>query len=186
MLAAGPGLPFAATEVAALSRRYRDAARFTGRRATVEAVMDALDGAGFAHIAAHGHFRADNPLFSSIQLADGQLTVYDLERLRRPPRHVVLSACDSGLPTVHPGDELLGLAAALLALGTRTLIATVVPVPDRASTALMLRLHHHMRRGEGPAAALAKAQLDLADSTDSATDTAAKAATAGFVCFGAG
>jgi len=182
VLAAGPGLPHAGAEVATLARRYQDASRFTGRRATVEAVTAALDGAGLAHVAAHGHFRADNPLFSSIRLHDGPLTVYDLERLAEPPAHVVLSACDSGLPTVHPGDELLGLAAALLAMGTRSLIATVVPVPDDASRPLMLRLHQHLSKGEQPAAALAKAQAD----TWRTAATRAQVAASGFVCFGAG
>ena len=55
----------------------------TESRATVEAAMAALDGAGLAHVAAHGHFRADSPLFSSLELADGPLTVHDLERLQR-------------------------------------------------------------------------------------------------------
>jgi len=175
---AGPGLPHAAAEVAALTGR-RAAIRFTGRRAGVDDVTAALDGAELAHIAAHGTFRADNPLFSALHLADGPLTVYDLERLDRPPRTLVLSACDSGLPAVHPGDELIGLAAALLSLGTRGLVATVVPVADRTSKPLMLRLHHHLDAGMGLAAALNKAQRDVADHDDVTRATAL-----GFVCFG--
>jgi CHAT domain-containing protein/tetratricopeptide (TPR) repeat protein len=180
--AAGPGLPHAAAEVAALAGRYPGASRFTGRRATVGAVSAALDGADLAHLAAHGHLRADNPLFSSIELADGPLTVYDVERLDRPPRDVVLSACDSGVPTVHPGDELLGLAAALLAMGTRSLVATVVPVPDEASRPLMLRFHRHLAAGASPAAALAAAQVG----TVGHGHARARAAATGFVCIGAG
>jgi CHAT domain-containing protein len=181
VFAAGPDLPHATAEVAALARR-RAGARLTGRRARVDAVASALDGAGLGHIAAHGSFRADNPLFSALHLADGPLTVYDLERLGRPPRHLVLSACDSGLPAVHPGDELLGLTAALLGLGTRSLVATVVPVPDRTSRPLMLRLHHHLDAGLGPAAALTRAQLDVARRDD----VTARVTALGFVCFGAG
>lgn len=182
VLAAGPGLPHAAAEIASLARRYRDAIRFTGRRARVDAVAAALDGADLAHIAAHGRFRADNPLFSAIELADGPLTVLDLERLGRPPLVMVLSACDSGLPVVHPGDELLGLAAAMLSMGTRGLVATVIPVPDDATRPLMLALHGHLRRGQSPATALASAQRDMAGSTSVRTRVAA----AGFVCLGAG
>jgi tetratricopeptide (TPR) repeat protein len=183
VFASGPGLPHAAAEVVALARRYPDARRFTGRNARVDAVTRALDGADLAHIAAHGHFRADNPLFSSIQLIDGPLTVYDLESLTRPPRHVVLSACESGLPAVHPGDELLGLAAALLAMGTKSLVATVVPVPDDASRPLMLHLHRFLREGKDPAAALALAQTKLGGAGQ---DGAARVAANGFLCFGAG
>jgi tetratricopeptide (TPR) repeat protein len=182
VLASGPGLPHATAEVAALARRYPGSSRFTGRRAQVDSVRAALDGAELGHIAAHGHLRADNPLFSSLQLVDGPLTVYDLERLGRPPRHIVLSACNSGLPAVHPGDELLGLASALLAMGTRSLVAAVVPVPDSASRPLMLRFHQLLDEGHRPAAALAGAQQDLSGRGTPASRVAA----IGFVCFGAG
>jgi CHAT domain-containing protein len=43
---------------------------------------------------------------------------------------LVLSSCDLALTDRHPGDELLGLAAVLLAMGRRTIVASVVPIPD--------------------------------------------------------
>jgi hypothetical protein len=181
VLAAGPDLPYAAAEVADLAARHPDALRLTGPDATVAAVTRALDGAGLAHVAAHGRFRADNPLFSALSLVDGPLTVHDLERLDRPPRQVVLSACESGLSAVHPGDELVGLAAALLALGVGSLVGSVVPVPDEASRPVMLSLHRHLRDGLGPAAALMLARREQPDRA-----SASWVAAAGFVCFGAG
>lgn len=181
VLVAGPGLPHALTEVRTLARRYAGARRLAGARATCRAVCAALDGAELAHVAAHGCFRADNPLFSSLQLADGPLTVYDLEALKQAPRTVVLSACDSGLSDVQPGDELMGLAAAMFALGTRTLIASVFPVPDARTRALMLAFHTGLRSGLVPAVALARAQSRIA-----ATGPAGLATAAAFVCFGAG
>jgi hypothetical protein len=177
VLVAGPGLPGAAAEVAALGRRYPGATRLTGRRATAGAVAAALDGAALGHVAAHGRFRADNPLFSSLLLADGPLTVYDLEALRRAPTALVLSSCESGVSSVHPGDELMGLAASLLALGTSTLVASVSPVPDVATTPIMVELHRRLREGDSLSAALAAAQARAAsDDPPAAT----------FVCFGAG
>lgn len=182
VLIAGPHLPHAALEVEALARSYRRAAeRIAGPEATVDAVKASLNGAGLAHLAAHGVFRADNPLFSSIELADGRLAVYDLEALERTPRTMVLSACDSGLSSVHPGDEIMGLAATLFRLGTCSLIASVMPVPDDATRALMLALHDGLRRGRRPADALARAQARI-DPTE--PDTIA--ARAAFVCFGSG
>jgi tetratricopeptide (TPR) repeat protein len=172
----GPGLPGATGEVAALAAGYPDATCLTGPAATVAAVAEALDGAELAHVAAHGTFRVDNPLFSSLQLADGPLTVYDLEGLARAPRRMVLSACDSGLSGVRPGDELMGLAGALFALGMSTLVASVVPVPDAATKDLMVALHQRLQAGLSPAAALASTQA--ASGRD--------AVPASFVCFGAG
>ena len=182
VLVAGPDLPHGAAEVARLSRDYRGATRLAGGRAGVAAVLGALDGAGLAHVAAHGTFRADNPLFSSLAMSDGPLTVYDLETLRRPPRTLILSACESGLSDVQPGDELMGLAAALLSLGTRTLLASVVAVPDEQTATLMLAVHRHLRAGSSPAEALCRAQA----ATVGQGEPRAIAAAAGFVCFGAG
>jgi len=101
-----------------------------GAAATVDTVTAVLNGAGLAHLAAHGQVRAHNPLFSSLRLADGPLTVYDLERLERVPRMVVLAACDSGRTVVCAGDELLGISATLLSHGAQQVVASVVPVPD--------------------------------------------------------
>jgi CHAT domain-containing protein len=125
---AGPGLEGAEREVVELASQYRSATVLTGAAATAEAVRSALDGAALVHVAAHGRFRADNPLFSSLTLADGPLTVYDLETVRRAPHTLVLSACESGLSDVRPGDELMGLAAALFSLNSRTLLTIFLPL----------------------------------------------------------
>ena len=92
----------------------------TGDGATPAATLAALDGAGLAHIAAHGRHEPDNALFSAVELAGGPLMGHDIQRLRRTPPHVVLSACDLGLADVRPGDETLGMVAALLSSGSST------------------------------------------------------------------
>jgi CHAT domain len=172
VLIAGPRLRHSTAEVNALAPLYDGAAVLSGRSATAAAALAALDGASLAHLACHGRFRADSPLFSSLELADGPLNVYELQRLRRPPELVVLSACDLAISGVHPGDELLGLAAALLGLGTRTIVASVVPVPDLSTKRLMLAFHRELLAGSRPAAALARVQRDPAAAT--------------FVCLGDG
>lgn len=169
---AGPGLEHAQAEVRSVVRHHHDAHRLTGRRATVAATLDALDGADVAHIAAHGTFRSDNPQFSALDLADGPLTVYDLERLTHAPYRLVLSACDTALSAVHAGDELQGVAAAFFALGTRTLVASVTPVDDEETRALMARFHRELAGGTPPGRALA--------------DAGATTGALGFVCFGTG
>lgn len=181
LLVAGPGLPAAADEVTALARRYPSATVLRGADATVPAVMSEMERATLVHFAAHGAFRADNPLFSNLQLADGPLHVHDLEALRAVPEQIILAACDSGTSSVHPGDELMGLAAAFLALGTRSLVASLMPVPDRATAPLMLAVHDRMSGGASPAAALAAAAV-----TASEGDDAGLAVAAAFACFGAG
>lgn len=177
VLVAGPRLRHARAEVGALAGFYSRPLTLSGREATVAAVMRALDGATVAHLACHGHFRSDSPLFSSLELADGPLNAYELQRLRRPPKLIVLSACDLGTSDTRPGDELLGIAAALIGMGTRTIIASVVPVPDAGAKRLMISLHEHLRAGDTPSVALAKAQERLG---------VRGYGQAGFVCLGTG
>lgn len=175
LIVAGPGLSGARQEAELLGKHYPEADVLTGRRAGSRQVLRRLEGARLAHVAAHATFRSDNAQWSSLRLADGPLTVYDLEQLRRPPELVVLSACQSGLSAVHPGDEMMGLVAALLALGTRSVVASVLPVEDSASVSLMLAFHERLASGDGPAAALAEARSRTGGSIGAA-----------FSCFGAG
>jgi tetratricopeptide (TPR) repeat protein len=172
-LAHGPGLPHAEDEIATLARLYPDAKSLQGADASADAVAESWDGARLAHLASHGKFRTDNPLFSSLELADGPLTVYDLESLGRAPRVLILSACDSALSGIHPGDELMGVASALLALGSKTLIASVAPVADEHTRTLMAALHTELGRETRPAHALAKAQAEHPEAP-------------AFICLGSG
>jgi tetratricopeptide (TPR) repeat protein len=172
-LAHGPGLPDAEAEIRALAELYPEAKPLHGADATGVAVSESWDGARLAHLAAHGKFRTDNPLFSNLELADGPLTVYDLESLGRAPRVLVLSACEGALSGIHPGDELMGVTSALLAQGSKTLIASVAAVGDEATKALMTELHRGLGRGLRPAHALALAQ-------------SAHPETPAFLCLGSG
>ncbi|MEU8247415.1 CHAT domain-containing protein [Nonomuraea sp. NPDC048916] len=173
---AGPGLPGARAEAEAVAGIHA-APVLVGAEANTEAVLTGLDGARLAHLAAHGRLHATNPLFSSLQLSDGPLTLYDLERLRRSPQIVVLAACDSGRSIVRAGDELLGLSATFLAHGARTIIGSVVSVPDAETAEPMIALHRLLAAGHSAATALAEAQR--------AASGELLAASAGFVCIGA-
>ncbi|HVK30711.1 MAG TPA: CHAT domain-containing protein, partial [Nocardioides sp.] len=154
VLVSGPGLATGGAEVPLLANSHPDATLLAGRDATLEQVLHQLDGADLVHLAAHGSFRADSPLFSALDLADGPLTVHDLERVRRAPYRVVLSACESGVLAPVGAEELLGLAAALFSLGTAGLVSSVAEVNDTATADLMVDLHAALAGGADPATAL--------------------------------
>jgi tetratricopeptide (TPR) repeat protein len=179
-VAAGPGLSGARAEAEAVAAIHDGAHAMLDGTATVGAVLEALTTVDVMHLAAHGRLSTDNPLFSDLRLHDGPLVVYDLERLPRVPRTVVLAACDSGRSVVRTGDELLGLAATFIARGTAQLIASVVPIPDAETAPLMIALHKRLANGHSPAAALAEAQRTVRD-----LSPADRAAAAGFICIGA-
>jgi tetratricopeptide (TPR) repeat protein len=153
-LARGPGLISNGAEVPAVAQLYDDVTVLADDDATAERVLDAIDGTWLAHIAAHGSFRADSPLFSSLRMHDGPLTVYDFERLRRAPYRLVLSSCESGVVAPVGADELLGLVSSLLPLGTAGIIAGVVPLNDDAVVPVMLDIHRCLRAGQTLAEAL--------------------------------
>lgn len=87
----------------------------------------------------------------------------------------------------------MGPTAALLGLGTRTLVASVAPVPDRGAGAFMLEFHRRLAKGEPAAQSLAITQADLlsqgmsVDALEAGDpQVLAAVAAAGFVCFGVG
>ncbi len=158
VLLVGPGLGSGGAEVPAVAAQDTGAEVLDGDRATVSASLAALDGAALAHVAAHGHFREDSPLFSSLALADGPLLVHDLQHLERPPHRVVLSACESGVMAPVGDQELLGLAAALLSMGTAGVVSSLAEVDDAATVEVMVALHASLRTGGGLGDALLAAR----------------------------
>jgi len=183
VLVRGPGLASHGAEVPQIAADYTgdvEPVVLGGGTATAARVLSAIDGARLVHIAAHGTFRADSPLFSALRLDDGPLTVYDLERLRRGPRHLVLSSCDSGVVAPAGADEVLGLASSLIPLGTAGIVASVVPVNDVAVVPLMVALHRELRGG----ASLSEALRDARRGSES--DPVAAATGWSFICLGSG
>jgi tetratricopeptide (TPR) repeat protein len=160
LLATGPGLVTGGAEVPLVAPLYADVTVLSGARATADRVLSGLDGAWLGHLAAHGTFRADSPLFSSLRLQDGPLTGYDFERLGRAPYRLVLSSCDSGMLAPAGADELLGLASSLLPLGTAGIVAGVVQLNDYAVVPLMVRLHECVVAGQSLAEAACSVRLE--------------------------
>ena len=178
-LVTGPNLTSREAEVTGLSAIHRQARVLHAEEATVSAAIEAVDGSSLAHIAAHGVFRADAPLFSSLQMADGPLTVHDLRELREPPRSFVLSACDSGGAASIGPYEALGLVANLLGMGTSVVLASVVPVNDQGCLRIMEDVHRVAERTGSVAEGW------LAARTEAVGDPLRAATAASFTAWGA-
>lgn len=129
----------------------------SGAEATVDAVAGAATTADVLHISAHGRHALDNPLFSGLQLADGALFGYDIDRMPAVPRAVVLSACESGRSAVRWGEEAVGMTRAWLHAGAGAVVAAPVVVADDDACELLGALHTGLAAGEPPAVALAAA-----------------------------
>jgi hypothetical protein len=173
VLVCGPDVDRGEPEVRAAA--HDGAQVLVGPEATTASTLAAMDGAAVLHVAAHGRHEPDNPLFSSLLLHDGWLFGHDLDTVRRLPQHVVLSACETGMASIRPGDEALGMTAALLHGGTRAVVAAVARVGDEVAEQVAVRHHAGLRAGLPPAAALTAAVAEVGDD-----------AVAPLVCFGAG
>ena len=165
VLVAGPELPGAVEEIGGLARVHPSALALVPPASTAAAVIEAMAGASLVHVACHGSVRADNPIFSSLLVSDGSLTVHELERRSIAPRRIVLAACESSSDTTYPGNESLGFVSTLLAGGTSGVIASSVVVPDWDVVALMANLHRSLRAGSTMAVALhdARAAVDRSE-----------------------
>jgi tetratricopeptide (TPR) repeat protein len=155
-IAVGPGLPGADREGALIAELHPNATLLVGESASVEATLTLLAQSDIVHLAAHGRFRNDSPLFSAVDLSDGQMTVVEIERLTTVANTIVLPVCNAATAAVRAGDELIGPTAALLRLGVRTVVAPARPIPDEASVDLMLGLHRLMIAGRSAAESLAE------------------------------
>lgn len=159
----GPALPQVRHEIDAVAAAFgAGATTLRDAQATVAALRGAVHGADVVHLACHGQFRADSPYFSSLSLADGTLTLRDAAALPLTAGLVTLSACETALSRVAPGDELIGLVRGFLLAGVPSVVASHWTVDDASTAALMADFYAGLRAGQGPAAALAAAQRRLA------------------------
>lgn len=134
---------------------------FLDEAATISSFKTNAPQAGILHLACHGHFRQDNPLFSTLKLGDGWLTVHDISRLNLQCELVTLSACETGVNLIAPGDELLGLTRGFFSAGVSSLIMTLWQVDDEATASLMTNFYEKIRNGVNPISALRQAQIKL-------------------------
>ena len=146
-------------EIRALAPLFPDSMALLDAEATLEALRALAPAADVLHLACHGQFRPDSPLFSSLKLGDGWLTARDAYTLDFRGSLVTLSACETGVSAVAPGDELIGLVRGFFSAGAPTLLLSLWTVDDEATAELMADFYTSLREGQRPAAALRAAQL---------------------------
>jgi len=93
--------------------------------------------------------------------SDGWFTARDAYRLKLNCGLVTLSACETGMNAVAPGDELMGLARGFLSAGSSTVMMSLWTIDDEATAELMTRFYRELAVTKSPAAALRAAQTDL-------------------------
>jgi tetratricopeptide (TPR) repeat protein len=157
------GLPHIAEEVAAIRSLIPNAELLVGENANLEQFKRRAERCRYLHLASHATFRHDNPLFSSLKLADSWLNFYDIFDLNLQAELVTLSACETGVNHISGGDELIGLMRGFLYAGAPSLILSLWAVNDRSTAELMGALYARLNQGHSARRALRDAQIAIRD-----------------------
>jgi CHAT domain-containing protein/tetratricopeptide (TPR) repeat protein len=153
--------PWIRQEIGMVARAVPEPDVYMGPDATTEVLRTRGRSSRMIHIATHGIFRRDNPMFSSVRLADAYLNMYDLEQLELPVELFTLSGCGTGLSVVAAGDELLGLMRGLLFAGAESLLLTLWDVHDRTTAEFMSAFYSGLEENRDKASALRAAMLKI-------------------------
>jgi CHAT domain-containing protein len=149
------------TEVQAVAAILPKSELLLGTQATADALRKKGSQSALLHIATHGTYRQDNPMFSGIRLGDGYLNLYDLYQMRLSTRHVTLSGCATGMNFVAAGDELLGLERGLFCAGAASLMLSLWDVHDRSTAEFMQAFYKRYIESSDMAASLQSAMKQL-------------------------
>lgn len=153
--------PLILEEVEALRGILPDAKLFVGEAASEAVLKSHGPTSRIVHIATHGYFRQDNPMFSSIRLGDSYLSLYDLYHFKLPVELVVLSGCATGRNTVTLGDELMGLVRGLLQAGAQSLMLSLWDVHDASTRDFMIAFYTRLAQGMAKPLAVQGAMAEI-------------------------
>ncbi len=164
----GGELPQAIAEAEAVASVVPGSRLWVGEEATLERFRAAALDADLLHLASHARFRADNPFFSYIELADGRLPLYALPEMRTGARLVVMSACETGAGLVR-GNVMVSLSRGWLRAGAHGLVVSMWKVVDAPTAELMREFYRRLSDGTAPIEALHLAQREMKEAGEPIT-----------------
>ena len=150
--AADPRLVFTPTEGTAITSLFSTPQVHEGRAGTKQAVTAGIHGRAYLHFSCHGNYNWDDPPESGLALADGRLTLAELQSGAvdlSAARLVTLSACETGLTDIFQGsaEEYVGLPAGFMLAGVPCVVSSLWSVPDISTALLMERFYRNHLRG---------------------------------------
>jgi tetratricopeptide (TPR) repeat protein len=139
----------------------------------IETILKGSEPTGYQiiHFAGHGLADGKLPFRSALALSRGQKGVEDgvlqmgeVGLLKLNADLVVLSACQTAFGDLERSEGLLSLSRAFFYAGARSVLASLWPVDDSATTELMKRFYAHLLEGKLASQALRLAKLELSGS----------------------
>src|SRR5216683_5243928 len=146
-------LALTSVEGAAITRLFTECSVDEGRTGTRQHVIDGVQGRGYIHFACSGSYNWNDPPESGLVLADGRLTLDELQHGEvnlSSARLVTLSACETGIVDVTKGnpEEYVGIPAGFLLAGVLCVVSSLWEVPDLSTALLMERFYRNHLKGK--------------------------------------
>ena len=165
-------LAFNQEEARAITTLITNSKLYCGPQANRERFLRETGNSRILHLSTHGKVDSRNPELSFVafhqpddRLEDSELLYYnDLSSLRIQSELAVLSACETSLGQLAPGEAPLSFASALAAAGARSTLTTLWQVDDRATKQLMVEFYRQLAAGRDRLSALVAAQDSLRSS----------------------
>ncbi len=154
-------LPAISAECAVLRHLYGDRVRDVEAERLPEHLRDAPPRGGLLHLAGHGRFESEHPLFSTVCLGRRFLLARDILEWDLDAQLVTLSGCETGRKLRVDGEELLGLSWALAQAGARATLGSLWAVDDADAGAFMSAFYVALAGGAPARAALCEAQRQM-------------------------
>ena len=156
-------------EVRALEGMVPKAEAYFAAAASRRQFMERIGGSRILHLSSHGRVDPADPNLSFIAfsqagdtlLHDELLYFNDLYHLPLHNQLTVLSACETSLGKLVPGETTMSLASAFAAAGARSTLTTLWKVDDAATKDAIVEFYRHLLSGESRAVALSRAQTLL-------------------------
>jgi len=144
----------------------------SGFEASRETVMSSrISDYQIIHLVTHSFRDREHPELAGIVLTmvdrngkakDGLVPLHDIYGLHLSAELTVLSACETALGKDIKGEGLVGLTHSFMSAGSKSVVASLWKVDDRATAVLMTDFYESMlEKGMSPAAALRSAKLKL-------------------------
>ena len=172
-------LPAASSEAQEIAGFYKPFySPLLKRKATEQAVRNAMRTANVAHFALHYVVDERHSLFSKMVLAppssvideadDGLLQIHEIYKMNLGHmRLVVLSACQTAIEQQYGGEGAVSVARPFIASRVPLVVATLWPVDSSSSKQLMTQFHRHRKEDKRSTSdALQRAQLDMLQDED--------------------
>lgn len=114
------------------------------------------------HLAMHAEQNPANFEESALIFSKGEkLLLRELYPMNFPADLVVLSACNTGIGQLMPGEGLMSLSKALSLAGVKSTVYSLWEVPDRETAEMMVDFYDHIKNGQPKNAALTLAKRNF-------------------------